>query len=331
MSFLRTGAWFGIVVLSTVQAFAQGPFLGSCAEDAQIDAAKKKTIDSVATSFAQAVFGPNPSAAFNFMSKAGQAATTQQQFDGAVAIIRGLEATNVILQHTYLIDLIGKSPGRVLCGSDFSKPDGWESLVAEDIPEQAHVLLSADTRNNKLAITLWLLSEKGEWKVHGFRTNISALADKDALQLWQLARAQQARQHSFNAAILYSAAAQAADRGPNFQLGIAQSISEDMAQISVPVELSGQPPFLWKDGENTYKVGNVAPLAIGGKIYLVIVHEVSPWQSDGQVDGWNKQLLGYFKRRFPEYAEVFAGLVARATEHGTDRGYGTVEELPSSK
>jgi hypothetical protein len=182
-----------------------------------------------------------------------------------------------------------------------------------------------------LAITVWLLPEKGLWKVHSFRVNISALADKDSLQLWELARAQQARQHSFNAAILYSAAAQAADRGPNFQLGIAQSISEGMSKISLPVEISGQPPFLWKDGETTYKVWNVAPLAIGGKIYLMIVHEVSPWQSDGQVDGWNKELLNYFKRRFPEYSDVFAGLVARARERGSNRGYGTVEELSSPR
>ena len=80
-----------------------------------------------------------------------------------------------------------------------------------------------------------------------------------------------------------------------------------------------------------YKVLSVGPIAIAGKIYVVIVHEVSPWQSDNQVDGWNKELLKYFKSRFPEYSDVFAGLVARAVEQGSNRGYGTVEELPAAK
>src|SRR5712691_5341118 len=126
MSFLRTRVWFGIFALSTVQAFAQGPFMGSCGEDAHIDAAKKKTIDSVAMDFVQTVLGPSPSAAFDFMSKAGQAETTRQQLNGAAgAIVRQFEPKNVSLQHTYLIELKGKSPGRVVCATDFSKPDGW--------------------------------------------------------------------------------------------------------------------------------------------------------------------------------------------------------------
>jgi hypothetical protein len=76
---------------------------------------------------------------------------------------------------------------------------------------------------------------------------------------------------------------------------------------------------------------NVGPIAIAGKMYILIVHQVSPWQSDAQVDGWNKELLSYFKRRFPEYSDVFSGLVARAIEQGTSRGFGTVEEVPSAK
>src|SRR5262249_5202496 len=134
--------------------------------------------------------------------------------------------------------------------------------------------------------------------------------------------------HKFNAALLYAAATQVANRGPNFQLGITQSISEDLSKLTVPSEIQGQPPFLWKDGHNTYKVLNVGPIAVGGKMYITIAHEVSPWQTDAEVDSWNKQLLGYFKKRFPEYSDVFAGLVARAMERGTDRGFGTVEELP---
>ncbi len=57
---------------------------------------------------------------------------------------------------------------------------------------------------------------------------------------------------------------------------------------------------------------NVAPMAIGGKLHVVITHEVSPWQTNEQVDGWNKQLLNYFKHRSPEYSDTFAGLIGSA-------------------
>lgn len=331
MVHFKVAASFGLL-LAAFLAFSQTPSASSCGEDEHIDAGKRKIIDAVAMNFIQRVLGPSPAAAFDFMSKAGQAETTRQQFDSTVtAIIRQFEPKNIVLQHTYLIELKGKSPGRVVCATDLSKPEGWESVAAENIPEQAHVLLSADTINNKLAFVLWLVPEKEEWKVQSFRLNVSTLADKDSVQLWELARAQEARQHNFNATLLYAAAAQTADRGPNFQLGITQPISDEMAKVAVPTEIRGQPPFLWKSGETTYKVASVGPIAVGGKIYVIIVHEVSPWQSNEQVDGWNKELLSYFKRRFPEYSDVFAGLVARATERGSNRGYGTVEELPSPK
>ena len=186
-------------------------------------------------------------------------------------------------------------------------------------------------REHKLAIAVWLVPERNGWKVQSFRANVSTLADKDSKQLWELARAQQALKHSFNAALLYAAAAQTANRGPSFQLGIMQSISNQMSSLTVPDEIKGQPPFLWKNGETTYKVATVGPMAIGGKIYVVMNHEVSPWQTNEQVDGWNKELLSYFKHRFPEYSDAFAGLVARATERGSNRGFGTVEELSPSK
>ena len=85
-----------------------------------------------------------------------------------------------------------------------------------------------------------------------------------------------------------------------------------MSKLTFPTDIQGQPKFLWKTGETTYTKSR------RGK-------------SNEQVDGWNKQLLTYFKGHFPEYSDVFAGLVARATERGSGRGYGTVEELSPSK
>ena len=42
MSFFRVATWFGVLALSSGQAFPQVPPASSCAEDARIDAAKNE-------------------------------------------------------------------------------------------------------------------------------------------------------------------------------------------------------------------------------------------------------------------------------------------------
>jgi hypothetical protein len=318
--------------LLTLPAWAQSPFASSCGEDSHIDAAKRQAMDTAAMAFAGLLLGPNPGAAYDVFSKEGQQGTTREQIDAdGQMFTRQFEPKNLSVQHTYLMNLFGKSPGRVMCGTDFTKPNGWESLGAADVPEQGHVLLSADVTNGHVAIAVWLVPEKNDWKVQSFWLNISSLGDKDSTQLWEQANAQKARGHNFNAALLYVAASQTANRGPNFQMGITQRISEDSSDLVVADDLKGSPPFLWKSGDTTFKVLSYGPVAIGGKTYIIVVHEVAPWRTDAQVDGWNKQLLSYFKQRFPEYSEIFAGVVVRAKERGTNRMFGTVEETPSSK
>jgi hypothetical protein len=114
-------------------------------------------------------------------------------------------------------------------------------------------------------------------------------------------------------------------------LGIAETINEDMTHLVAPREIQGPPPFSWREGEKSWKILSVGPIAVGGKIYVTISHEVSQIQTESEVDGWNKDLLSYFKNRFPEYSDVFSGVVVRAHERGSSRGYGTVEELPATR
>jgi hypothetical protein len=332
MSMLTTRALIFTAVLALgLPAAAQSPFISTCQEDAHISAAKRNGIESAAMDFIHKLLGTDPENAFEMMSKAGETTVTREQLKAQATVIRGMEPKNIAVQHTYVVELRGKSPGRVVCGTDFAKSDGWESLEAADVPEQAHVLIKAETLNNFLAYTVWLIPEQNSWKVQSFWMNVASLADKDSTQLLRLGQAQREKGHNFNAALLYAAAAQVANRGPNFQMGITQAISGEAAALAVPPEIRGAGPFLWKNGATSYKVLGVGPIAIGGKLYLTLVHEVSPWQSNQQVDGWNKEFLGYFKQRFPEYSDTFAGLVARAMERGSNRGFGTVEETAAPK
>jgi hypothetical protein len=332
MNGLRQLTFVFFFVSLALAASAQSPFASSCGEDNHIDASKRQAMDSVAMAFVGLLLGSNPSTAYDAFSKVGQGNTTRNEVaaDGQM-FVRQFEPKNVSVQHTYLINLVGKSPGRVVCGADFTKPDGWEALGATDDPEQGYVLMSADVTNGHLAIAVWLVEESIGWKVQSFWLNLSTLGDKDSTQLWALANAQKALGHNFNAALMYSAAAQLANRGPNFQMGITQSISEDVSDLTAPDEIKGKPPFLWTSGDSTFKILSVGPTAIGGKIYIIVMHEVAPWGTEGQVDGWNKQVLSYLKQRFPEYSDIFAGIVVRAKEQGGNRMYGTVDVTGSPK
>jgi hypothetical protein len=316
----------------SLPAYSQLPPFYTCSQDGNISAPQRKAIESTATEFLQKLLGPGPEYARKMMSKAGGENVTGEQLKSLADMIsQQMKPQNISLQHTYFIKLMGKSPGRAVCARDLTKPDGWESLQTADVSEQAHVLISGDTINNHLAFTVWLVREQNSWAIQSFSVNVATLADKDAMKLWQFAQEQHKLGHNFNASLYYAAATQVADRGPYFQMGIVQTISEDASTLTLPTEIKGPPPFLWKSTEKTYKVLQVGPMAIGGKIYLLLHHEVSPWQSNEQVDAWNRDFIRYIKQRFPEYSDAFAGIVIRALERGTTRGFGTVDELQSSK
>jgi hypothetical protein len=313
-------------------AFAQSPFLVKCSVDSEINGGKRKTITAAAERFMQALQSTNPQGAYDMLSTAGRAQVTSEQFRAqAAALVGQVQPRNIAIQRTFFIELTGKAPQRVVCARDLSNRNETSFVAAADFAEQAHVILTGESRNNKLAFTLWLVPEQNTWRVQSYWMNVASLADNDSHRLLQLGRDQHAKSHEFNAALLYAAAMDTAYRGPNFQMGIAQAISEDAAKLKIPPEIQGKPPFSWKSGDVMYKILNVGPIAIAGKTYVVIAHEVPPGQNNDQFESSNRRLLQYFKTRFPEYSTFFAGVVVRAMERGTGKGYGTVEELPSPR
>src|SRR5208337_4820751 len=140
-----------LIALLTPPAWAQLPFVSSCAEDSHIDEAKRKALNSAAINFAEAFLGPDPSSGFAALSKEGQRTITEEQLTAqARAIQEQLQPTDLRAQHVYMLNISGRSTGRVICATDLKKADGWESLETINVPEQAYVLMSAQARNNGL-------------------------------------------------------------------------------------------------------------------------------------------------------------------------------------
>ena len=235
---------------------------------------------------------------------------------------------NLRVAHTYMSKATGGTREQsVVCGN-LSSPQGWVAVTTRSGLRQAHVIVEGQTVNNTWAFVIWLLQEQGNWRVQYFQFVTSAIVGKSAQDLWGMARTEQQRQHDFNAFVLYAAALQMAWRGPHLQLGILPELQKEMGKLRVPAELRGQPPFTWKFGESSFKVSNVGPIGIGGNIYLLITQEVGPWKEDKEAGRANVHLIAAFRKAYPEYSDVFAGLIVEARERGGARGYRTVEENP---
>jgi hypothetical protein len=326
-----------LLVCAAIPAWAASgcsvsPGVTRCYFDDGIEVTRRRAINSAAEGFWREALGGNARAAYAMLVPELQAKLTLDQFKDQVDAMIAYAPVKVARRSTFFLELKGKSPGKVVCAEDLSRPSGWQALSAADIPEQAHVLMTAETVNNGLTFALWLTPNQGAWKVRSFWMRFSSMAGKDSYQLWEIGRAQAAKGHDLNAAVFTAAAGRLADRGPDFQPGLAQAISESLSKLPPPpADITGDPPFLWKDGAATYKVQSFGPIGVGGKIYVIIEHEVPAGQTDETFTARNKEVLRYFKQRFPEYSDAFAGVIVRALEAGTTRGYGTVEELPGTK
>ena len=305
-------------------------FVTSCATDNEISPEDRAILDHAAMQFVQTALSSNPAAAYaSFTADARQ----DVSIENFVAMIqRGIQPMgpfkNLHVAHTYIPKVKGIThEQRVVCG-DLSSPEGWVAVSTKPGPEQGHVIAEGQTVNNTWAFVIWLLKEQGNWHVQYFQVAPATMVGNSAHDLREMARAERLRHHDFNACVLYAAALQFAERGPSFQLGIQPEIQKEMTQLQVPREIQGQPPFSWQFEKSSFRVSAVGPIGVGGKIYLNIEQEVSTWTGDKDADRKNRDLIEAFKKAFPEYLDVFAGLVVAAREQGGTRGFRTVDAKP---
>jgi hypothetical protein len=188
------------------------------------------------------------------------------------------------------------------------------------------VIVEAETSNNSWAFVLWMIPDDGIWHVQYFQAVPVATVGKTSEDLQHMADAEKQKNHNFNAFILYVTALQLAGRGPYFQLGILPEIQEKLGTLQRPRELQGSAPFTWQFGEASFKVLNVAPIGVNTKMYLQIDQELEAWAADKDADDKNHALISAFSKAYPEFKDVFSGVVVRAHERGGTRGFGTVVE-----
>lgn len=303
-------------------------FVANCKADDEISNKERETIGQVGLKFVQDALGPDPSAAYaTFTTDAKENVPLERFVSGFQHEIKLMGPyKDFKVTHTYLAKVTGGTQEQgVVCGN-LSSPQSRVAVNAKPGPAEAHVIVEAQTLNNTVDFVIWLITEQGNWHVQYVHRATVGMVGKTAEDLHKMAAAEHVKQHGFNAFILYAAALQLADRGPFFQLGIRPELEKEMGEIPRPRILQGQPPFIWNFDKATFKVLNVGPIGVSEKIYLLVDHEIEAWAQDKEADRKNRDLITGFVKAYPEYREVFAGMVARAHERGGNRGFGTVEQ-----
>lgn len=318
------------VAIGPLVAACQLPFqpvVSSCQANDEISARDRQTIDQAALKFVQDALGPDPSAAYAaFTADAKESVPLEQFVSGLQNGIKPMGPfKGMRVAESYVAKVTGDQEQRVVCGN-LSSPQTWVAVSAKPGPAEAHVIVEGDTVNNTMAFVVWLIPEQGNWHVQYLHYATEKMVGKSSDDLRRIAETEKQKQHNFNAFILYATALQLADRGPFFHLGIRPEIEKEIGETKKPENLAGQPPFRWTFGKTAFKVLNVGPIGLGGKIYLIIDHEIEPWAEDKVADRQNHDLIAAFTGAYPQYKDVFAGLVVRAHEHGGSRGFGTVDE-----
>jgi len=347
MTYLSRVALLGLSVLTAVsvgaekvkaQSFSFGFNAGRCQTDDEVAEGDRAAYEGPALNFVRALLGPEPSNAYAAVTVAMKQTTTPEAFAAFVRTNVGSLGSmgNLHVAHSYYLTGMSTGTGqyRVLCTTvahgSFSVPEGRVLVAATSAPEQAHVIVEGDTRNNTFAFVLWLLPEQGQWRVENMHLTATAMVGKSALEFWSLARAQREHHHDFNAYVLYTTALQLASRGPAFQPGIQAEIEKELGQLQKPRELEGTPPFSWQLDGATFRILKVAPVGMDGKIYLMLSQEVAPWSDAPEVDRENHVLGSAFPKIDPEYTDAFDDLIIEAVERGGARVFRTLARATST-
>ena len=293
-----------------------------CLVDNAIPEDQRAAIDATGMSFVQAILQGRAEDAYEIFTSAMKGQLPADQFAQMVAgarksygAVQGLHVA-----HAYLVtDPAGGPDKTVTCGA-VGLPEEYVTVAVEPVALQAHLLIEGDIAGNSFTFVLWLIHGQ-DWQVQNIYLGMTEMIGKSAADLWHMAREQAKRHHSFDAALLYGAADNLAERGPDFALAIRAQLRAEMAELKPPRALQGKTTLTWHLGDKTYTILAVGPVGVRQQLYLMINWQTTDWKDDQEVEARSKRLMTDFARVFPEYSEVFAGVIMSAVEKDSGRGY----------
>ena len=86
------------------------------------------------------------------------------------------------------------------------------------------------------------------------------------------------------------------------------------------------PPSRCLETSGEYSIRRLNTIALSGKRYLVIVHEVDQWKDTKEIEQRNKNLISTFAKRFPEYPMFLEDSCRKRRYAVETTGWRTVQE-----
>src|SRR5579871_4242708 len=254
MTLLRTIALAATLLSLAASACGQASPKTECRVDGELDSKERADIEATALDFAKLLGNGDVDGVLTSM--ASQVGAAPQR--SAVAQLAAKAKMNgsfskASVEHVYQPEAVGGGIVPVMCG-------GQVTVSAIPAFKQAYVLISAPflfAPKDKIALSLWLIQQQGQWKALSYDLGAEALAGLGADEMLQLARRERDAGQSFNAAVLYVAVGGMTHRGSALHLAIQKTLEEDLRTFKRPPELEGSPPFKWRLGGKDYVLDDV--------------------------------------------------------------------------
>ena len=311
---LAIGVWSywpsrGTLAIGGWRDWPNGAYMGVCLTNNDVSAADRQPYEAAGLAMAKDMVRGNLSDVYSQVSADAKSIVTLSQL-AALRQVSGPSMTTLTflrVTHTYFLQAItgGESTVTVLCpavaAGTMSSPEDQVFVALKSSAKQAHVIVEGDgDKQSTWNFAFWLVLEDGVWRMRAVHFGPAVMFGKSASDYWADARDQRRLGHMFNAAMLYKAADGLASKGPNFQPGILREIEGDAKNLSVPPELKGAPPYLWKFGANSYRVLQVIPFFAGGETTLAVKVEVPSVGDNKATDESNHVLIRHLIDAYPE-------------------------------
>lgn len=304
-----------ILTAALVAALAPSSALASsavCVANGNVSGDDRKAVIAAAHALADPILAGDGLAAFRTLSNEARSLTSEAELTALAGMLAVGRDKPVAVSGVYMLDAGDARPDDFVDCRDTAPADDWVAVrVFANGHRQAQVVLSIVTPNNDLALRVLLGWRDGAWRRDAVSFGVTTAAGRTGLELFALGKKQLEAGHELNAHLLLSTASQMIDRGAGMDLQASPALRDAMKSYEAPSGFDGA-AYRWTLNGREHRVRSITLIALGGKIGIVMDHEISPWPGDDGADLADRQLTDAFMAAHPEWAESFAFVAAKA-------------------
>ncbi len=284
-----------------------------CVANGNIPPAERERMIVAAQAVTNPVLAGDGPAAFKSLSLEARSKASEEELIFLARLLRDVRGdVSASISGAYLLDVGAARPDDFVDCSDTAPPEARVAVrVFDNGPRQAQVVVSVAMPNNDLALRVLLGWRDGEWRRDAVSFGMTTAAGKTGLELFELGRKQLDAGHRFNAHLLLVAGSKLIDQGAGMDLQAAPALRESMATYEAPAGFDGA-AYTWSYGGQNFSVRSITMMALGGKLGIVMDHELSPWPGEAGAETSSRRLTDALMAAYPEWSDGFDFIAAKA-------------------